>query len=169
MALKEWMRAFAKCMQASKCGKEEAAAKNNHGTFYDATLVTLALYVGDKELAKKVLEESKTKRIAAQIQPDGSLPLEMAQTKSYGYSNSTWRRSLRWRRSAITLGWICALRDEGRPRHPQGARLAAPYATGEKKWTHKQFGRLSPAGWYRCCAAPPSRTRTRSTTNWPRK
>ena len=134
-------------MRESKCGKEEAAAKNNHGTFYDATLVTLALYVGDKELAKKVLEESKTKRIAVQIQPDGSLPLELARTKSYGYSQFDLEAFF----ALATLGdhvgvdlWHYETKD-GR-----GIRKTldwlTPYATGEKKWTNKQIGRLSPAG-----------------------
>jgi hypothetical protein len=146
-ALKQWMGEFIKWMRESKCGKEEAAAKNNHGTFCDATLVTLALYVGDKELAKKVLEESKTKRIAAQIQPDGSLPLELARTKSYGYSQFDLEAFF----ALATLGdrvgvdlWNYETKD-GR-----GIRKAldwlTPYATGDKKWTNKQLGRLSPAG-----------------------
>jgi hypothetical protein len=145
--LKEWMREFARWMQESKVGKAEAAARNNHGTFYDATLTTLALYVGDRELAKKVLEESKTKRLAAQIQPDGSLPLELARTKSYGYSQFDLEAFF----ALATLGeqvgvdlWRFETKD-GR-----GIRKAldwlVPYATGEKKWTYKQLGKLSPAG-----------------------
>ena len=144
-ALKEWMRAFIKWMRESKAGKDEAAAKNNHGTFYDVTLVTLALYVGDKDLAKKVLQEMQDETHRGTIQPDGSLPLELARTKSYGYSQFDLEAFF----ALATLGdhvgvdlWHYETKD-GR-----GIRKTldwlTPYATGEKKWTNKQLGRLSP-------------------------
>jgi len=47
-----------------------AAAKNNHGTWYDAQIVSLALATGQKDLAKKTLEAAKKKRIESEIKED---------------------------------------------------------------------------------------------------
>src|SRR5205823_2821952 len=37
--LRDWFTAFLDWMQTSKNGKEEASAKNNHGTYYDLQVV----------------------------------------------------------------------------------------------------------------------------------
>src|SRR5690349_19999081 len=82
-----WFDAFLTWMQTSKNGKEEAAAKNNHGTWYDAQLAAYALFVGKTDLAKETLERAKAKRIESEIRPDGSMPLELARTNSLSYSH----------------------------------------------------------------------------------
>src|SRR5262252_10706871 len=44
--LQKWFSDFLRWMQESKNGREESAAKNNHGTFYDVQVVSYALFVG---------------------------------------------------------------------------------------------------------------------------
>ena len=73
-------------MRESSNGKAEAAATNNHGTWYDVQATTYMLFVGDEAVARQVVEAAKAKRIAAQIQPDGQMPRELGRTKSWGYS-----------------------------------------------------------------------------------
>lgn len=81
-----WLAAYLDWLLTSDAGKYEGAAKNNHGTIFDAQTARLALCLGRVEAARRILEDAKPKRIAAQIEPDGRQPLELARTNSLGYS-----------------------------------------------------------------------------------
>lgn len=85
-ALREWCRAFLVWLQTSPQGKEEAIQRNNHGTWYDAQLTSLALFTGDTALARRTIAESAPQRFASQIAPDGSQPEELARTRPLHYS-----------------------------------------------------------------------------------
>jgi hypothetical protein len=83
--MKEWFRAYLDWMLTSKNGLEEAAAKNNHESWYLAQTAAYALFVGDQAQARKSVEHG-LELIAAQIEPDGRQPLELERTRSYRYS-----------------------------------------------------------------------------------
>jgi len=84
--LKKWFSNFLRWMQESPIGKDEADEHNNHGTYYDVQVVAYAIYTGQKNLAVKQLEVTKS-RIKTQIEPDGRQPHELARTLSWGYTN----------------------------------------------------------------------------------
>ncbi len=86
LALQTWFLSYLNWLQTSPTGKAEAAAKNNHGAWYDAQTAMYALFSGDLGTASSVLKTSTPARIAAQIEPDGRQPLELARTRSLHYS-----------------------------------------------------------------------------------
>ena len=142
-ALKDWFGKFLQWMIDSKNGREEAAAKNNHGTYYDLQVVSYALFVGRKDLAKQVLEQVREKRIATQIEPDGRQPLELARTKAWSYSNG----NLDGLMELATLGervgvdlWNFQTRDGRSIR--KALDFLTPIAVGERKWQYQELGGL---------------------------
>ena len=146
-ALAKWAAAYLDWLLTSKNGLEEAGASNNHGTFYDAQVMRLALILNRTELAKSVAEEAKTKRIAVQIMPDGSQPFELKRTSSLGYSRFNLEALVNMAVMADRVGvdlWNHQLPD-GR-----GIRKAfdflLPYVgkTGEK-WPYQQIKPIDPA------------------------
>jgi hypothetical protein len=81
-----WNKQFLDWLVNSDFGKEESAADNNHGTFSDMQIAAIAAAVGDRDLARTVLRDARTRRIDTQIAPDGSQPQELARTRSFHYS-----------------------------------------------------------------------------------
>ena len=142
--LKKWIADYNRWLHESKNGLEEQAAANNHGSWYDVQSTAFYLFLGDATAARDVAESAKKRRIAVQIEPDGSQPLELARTNSFGYCS--------FNLCALTL-----LADLGQRQHvdlwnyrtEDGRSLRSaidwmvPYATGEKAWTHQQISRFS--------------------------
>lgn len=143
--LRNWFAQYMKWLQTSKNGQDEAAAKNNHGSWYDEQLVGIALFLGDKDLARDVAEAAKTKRIAAQIKPNGSEPLELARTKSFSYSVFNLDALMRLAQEAQQVDvdlWSYRAPDGGSIR---GAlEYLLPFAEGKKKWTHEAINGVDP-------------------------
>ncbi|MGO4290141.1 alginate lyase family protein [Chitinophaga sp. RAB17] len=42
-------------MRTSKIGRDDLAAKNNHGTWYDVEAVAIALFTAKPQVAKQIL------------------------------------------------------------------------------------------------------------------
>ncbi|MCX4706191.1 alginate lyase family protein [Streptomyces sp. NBC_01373] len=85
----KWNTDFLSWLKNSDFGKQEAAATNNHGTFYDMQLAALAHATGDRRLARRTVLDAASKRIAPQIASDGSQPQELTRTRSWHYSTFT--------------------------------------------------------------------------------
>ena len=102
-ALRAWFSEYAQWLDSSQLGRDAAAAENNHGMFYDVQMAVYWLYTGQTERARRLLFEAQTQRFAAQIAPDGSLPLELARTRPYHYHTFTLEAMTRMARYAEVL------------------------------------------------------------------
>jgi hypothetical protein len=142
--LRAWCAAYAAWLQTSENGREEAAALNNHGTWYEAQLTALLLYTGRRDDAKARVEDAK-RRLASQIERDGRQPRELERTRSWSYS-------------VMNLdGWFTVAKlaeqsnvDLWNFRTADGRSLRAaldylvPFAGGGAAWPHRQ---ITPLEW----------------------
>ena len=139
-AVQKWFADYLLWLRTSNLGLLEAAAKNNHAVYYDLQVTDFALFADQKNLAREVLENAGTKRMQSQIEPDGSMPAELARTKSLSYSIFNLDAFFMLAR----LGEIVDV-DLWNYRTADGRSLRgaldwmSPYATGQKPWTHKQI------------------------------
>src|SRR6266404_3247148 len=139
--LEDWYSKFLQWMQESKNGREENAAKNNHGTYYDLQVTSFSLFVRRNDLAKQIIETAKQKRIALQIEPDGRQPLELVRTKAWGYSNGNLDGLMLLARLAENVDvdlWNYQTRDGRSIR--RALEYLYPFSVGDQKWTYQQLG-----------------------------
>lgn len=87
VGIRAWMGDFLNWMQTSAFGKAESATKNNHGTWKDLQDAALALYIGQTDTAKSLIQGAETKRIDPMIEADGSQPQELARSRTWHYVN----------------------------------------------------------------------------------
>jgi hypothetical protein len=143
--VEEWFGKFLQWMLESKNGRDEAAAKNNHGTYYDVQTASFALFLGKKELATNILQTARSKRIAVQIEPDGRQPLELARTKAWSYSvgnlDGLMLLATLGERVGVDL-WHYQTADGRSLRKALDYLL--PFALGERKWPFQQLGEWPP-------------------------
>lgn len=81
-----WFADYLDWLQNSDPGRKERDAKNNHGTCWIVQAASFARLVGDESVRNFCRDRLKAMVLPRQLGPDGSLPLELARTKPYGYS-----------------------------------------------------------------------------------
>ncbi|MFF4754207.1 alginate lyase family protein [Streptomyces sp. NPDC001270] len=135
-----WNSDFRDWLKNSDFGREEGAAANNHGTFYDMQLAALAYATGDTALARRTVLDARARRIDPQIAGDGSQPQELTRTRSWHYSTfdlvAYTRLAAIGRHVGVDL-WAY--------RGPDGQSLfkavdyLLPAATGAAAWPHPEL------------------------------
>ena len=139
--MNKWLTDYYKWLTESEFGVLESTRANNHGTNYDYQLIGIMIYLGKHHQVNAKLEEVKKTRISAQIEKDGSQPLELARTKSVNYTvNNLWALA-----RIADLGFRFSKVDLWSFRSEKGADLEIaynfliPYITGKATWKWKQI------------------------------
>lgn len=157
--LQHWFGELAGWMQSSRIGKEERAARNNHGLYYDTLLSHFALFSGDVVLTKAVTERAGTVRFAPQISSKGALTEELSRTRSLHYV--TWTLDAAFdladlgRCVGVDLWDYQARNGNGSLRN--AVEFIAPYSTDVASWPYPELDKndtldfykvMLRAGWY---------------------
>lgn len=147
--LRGWFGAYLDWLRTSGHGADERGATNNHGTSCDLQLTVFALFAGRGGEARAVLDDVPRRRIAAQVEPDGRQPEELARTRALGYSTMNLRL-------LFDLASVAGRQDRDLWRFEtadgRGIRRALdwllPFWKGERPWPYPQitpFGTEMPA------------------------
>lgn len=138
-SLQKWYSQFLNWMLTSKNGNDEHAAKNNHGTWYYAQVIHFSLFTGDKDKAKQLAQESKS-RLDSQLSREGKQPLELERTNGLGYSTMNLRGWFTVARLAEKIGVDLWNYKTSKSTDLRTAfEWLLPYALGEKKWEYQQI------------------------------
>lgn len=134
-----WFDAFLNWLQTSAHGKTEGNTRNNHATQYDVQVASYALFVGKPEIAKTVLRAVGPRRIAKQIEPDGSQPHELSRTRSWDYSCFNLKNFANLAELGRKTGVALWIHDKEGRSIKKAIDYLLPYATGEVTWSGKQI------------------------------
>ena len=142
--IKKWFGKYLHWLRTSKYGKTEAGWKNNHGTWYAVQAVSISLFLGKKRTAEKILNAAKITRIDRQIKGDGKQPLELARTKSWGYSvfnlSALFHLALLGDNVGIDL-WNYKNTEGGSIR--KALDYILPYTVDMSKWKYEQIEKIN--------------------------
>jgi hypothetical protein len=148
-ALVAWFTEYLNWLQTSKIAQQEAGADNNHGVWFDVQRASIAMFVGNASLARTILEEAKKKRIAQQIEPDGTQPRELARTRSMHYTAFNLEAFF----TLALIGDQVGV-DLWNYKSPDGRSIRKaldwflPYYVGDDEWTHKQIDEFKKDGFF---------------------
>jgi hypothetical protein len=137
--MKQWFAAFLEWMQTSPIGKDEMNAQNNHGAWYDAQRLAMALFTGNNDLAKKIVANVRD-RLDKQMDNNGNFPKEMERTTSLHYTNFVMEAFFILAHMADYMGvdlWNY-ISPSGKSLK-KGFDTLRPYITQEKTWEGQQI------------------------------
>jgi hypothetical protein len=142
--LTAWMKQYLDWLQHDPQAADERNGHNNHGTWYDAQVASIAMFVGERGVARKIVESAKANRIGRCIESDGTQPAELARTKSLHYSvfnlSATSVLARNGEHVDVDL-WNYSTPDGRSIRGALG--YLKPYLLGEKPWPHEQISKFS--------------------------
>ncbi|WP_226066930.1 alginate lyase family protein [Dickeya zeae] len=138
--MRQWMTEYLHWLLTSHNGKQEAAAKNNHGSWYAVQVAGIAAYLGQTETVKAMVALQRQK-LDHQLAAGGAQPEELARTRSFHYSVFNLQ----------AVSWMETLAEKygenlWRYQTPQGESLlsaldfVAPYLDASRPWPYKTIG-----------------------------
>ena len=147
-AMQGWFSEFLNWMQTSRIGIEEMNAQNNHAVWYDAQRLAIAIFIGDRKQADKIMEHV-VEGLDKEMDETGAFPRELVRTISLHYSvfifNAYYVIAELSKSTSIDL-W--------KHKTPSGKSLQkgldflVPFLAGDKTWTWPQIKEFNAANAY---------------------
>ncbi|MET0464156.1 MAG: alginate lyase family protein [Chitinophagaceae bacterium] len=137
--MKQWFSSFLEWMQTSKVGLNELNAPNNHGAWYDAQRLSIAMFVDSIDLGKRIVQNAQA-RLDKQMNDAGKFPLELERTISLHYTAFALEAFFNIAKVADKLGM-----DMWNYKSPSGKSLKKafdvlqPFLSGAKTWDGQQI------------------------------
>lgn len=143
--MERWFAAYLDWLLTSELGVDEQNEHNNHGTWYDAQALAMALFLGRDELAREIAEQTKLRRIDAHINARGEQPHELERTRSLSYSTMNLEGMAQIAEMARHAGVdLWGYRGPGGGSIRAALDFLAPYADPAARWPHPQIQPVSP-------------------------
>jgi Alginate lyase len=146
--MQQWFTGYLNWLTTSDIGKDELDAKNNHGVWYDAQALAMAVFIDNKKAAGEIINRA-VDRLDAQMDKDGFFPLEMERTTSLHYSvfilNAFYIIAELSTQSATDF-WT--LKTKSGKSLQLGLQALLPYISKEKKWFGQQIKEFNNADAY---------------------
>jgi hypothetical protein len=134
-ALERWFTDYTTWMMTSPTGQEERDASNNHGVWYDFQLAHFALFARREDLARAVIQQVPTQRLAKQIEADGKMPRELERTRAYHYTIYALQAAARLGDLAGCVN-VDLWRGPGAPRLKAALDFIVPYVGREAEFPY---------------------------------
>lgn len=141
--LTQWYADYLDWLLASDNGQDERAKENNHGTWYDAQVVSFANFVDRPSLARQHLR-SALERLTVQIAPDGRQPLELERTRPWHYVNFNLQAWSTLLRESSRLGMRWPEEDANRERLAAAYRWVTDHAAHPDDWPYPELHGFRP-------------------------
>ena len=137
--MQKWFADFLEWMQTSKNGKDEMKTENNHGAWYDAQRLSMALFTENKELAKKIVLNAAD-RLDKQMDNEGKFPKEMERTISLHYTTFVMEAFFLIAEMADKTGTdLWSAQTPSGKSLKKGFEALRPYISKEKTWEGQQI------------------------------
>jgi hypothetical protein len=135
-----WFGKYLDWLLNSDAGKEESKRLNNHGTWYDVQVSSIALFLNKTELTRDILKHNIDKLIAAKIKADGSQRFELQRRTSLNYHMFNLLGFFYLAKIGDNIGVDLWNYETHKGSGLQKALdYLLPYALGNETWPHKQI------------------------------
>lgn len=139
---RQWFSSYLDWLLHSPAGKQEAAAKNNHGSWYAVQVAGIAAWLGRDEVVREMATLTQHK-LDLQLAVNGSQPQELLRTRSFHYSYFNLQ-------ALVLMAGVAQRQDIDlwHYRTAQGSSLLAaldfmaPYVDAGRKWPYPSLDRV---------------------------
>lgn len=139
-SLERWYSEYSDWLMTSRLGKEEGAAANNHALWYDSQLAQFALFARRPDVTKRIASAFVARRITPQFADNGSLPKELARTRSLHYSVFALAAAYDVADLGQCVGVVIWNRTDAKGRGLRKATdFLAPYAGQIARWPYPEL------------------------------